>query len=417
MNSDAARALLLRAFEAAVEACQPANVVPAGLPDDEPVRRWVVMAIGKAAYGMASAALPHLTGPVTGMVVTPRGVASQQQLGPLQVIEAGHPVPDERSLAAGRAMLCLAREARAGDHVLFLVSGGGSSLLCAPVCGVSAARKQDINRFLVLSGAPIDRINIVRSALSRVKGGRLAAAAAAKGASLSTIVISDVVGDDSSLVASGPSIASDHSPHVAIEILRQYAYAVDEELETAILRATQSVAVPHGVKVAASNADALRAAESVLRAAGFFVVSLGDAVSGDAAATGRLHAKLAKEILASGKRVAILSGGELTVRVTNPNGRGGPNLEYLAALALTLPANAPITALACDTDGLDGSGGSAGGIATGSCMAALSREGLNPHVLLAANRSHDIFAASQGLVVVGPTGTNVNDMRIILIHP
>lgn len=417
MTGDAARALLLRAFEAAVGACQPAHVVPRALPDDKPAGRWLVMAIGKAAKGMASAALPRLTGEVTGLVVAPRAATDRPELGPLRLIAAGHPTPDAGSIAAGREILALAKSARGEDHALFLVSGGGSSLLCAPIPGVSAARKQDINRFLLLSGAPIEEINRVRTALSMIKGGRLAAAAAERGASLTTIVISDVVGDDPSLVASGPSVSSNQTPAAAAGILRRYGYAVDHDLETAMLRAAPPVAVPHEVKVVASNADALRAAEAVLRDAGADVLSLGDAVAGDAAATGALHAKLAKKILAGGQRVAILSGGELTVHVTNPSGRGGPNLVYLAAFALALPDGAPITALACDTDGLDGCGGHAGGIATGSSMGAARRAGLDPPSLLAANRSYDLFAALQDLIVIGPTGTNVNDIRIILVEP
>lgn len=416
MTADACRALLLAAFQAGVDACLPSRVVPQALPKTYVTGRRLIIAIGKAAPGMAAAALAHSSGEVIGLVVAPPGSADGNDLGGLRLVEAGHPVPDFQSLVAGCQAIELARTARPTDEVLFLISGGGSALLCAPIAGVSAAQKQDVNRFLVLSGAPIAEINRVRSALSRVKGGRLAAIAGATGARLRTLIISDVVGDDPALVASAPSICSDQNAADAIGVLRRYGYPVDRGLEQAIRNAVPTTRASHPVRVLASNADALNAVCKTLAQGGVEPVNLGDEVDGDASTVGRSHAEIVRGFVQQRERKAIVSGGELTVRVGNRAGRGGPNLEYLAGLGLALPPKTPVIALACDSDGIDGSGPHAGGILTGESLSFARQAGHEPDVLLASNKSFDLFSAIQGLVVTGQTGTNVNDVRIILVN-
>lgn len=407
----ALRDQLLSIFTAGVAAASAPAALARLLPTTCPAGRTIVLGCGKAAAAMAEVAAMHLPGEVTGCVVTRFGHGVRGDTRGIDVIEASHPVPDAASLAAGQRMRALAARARAGDRVIFLISGGGSALLVDPLDGLSLADKARINGHLVRSGAPIADINCVRRHLSQVKGGRLAAAAALAGADMHSFIISDVVGDDPAIVASGPSIASPFEPEQALAVLERSGWPVDAALAGLVRGGGAASAPLHPVHVIANAATALDAATAAAEQLGWKVFRLGDDLDGDAAATGRRHAALALEHASQNVPCLLVSGGELTVTVRNPDGRGGPNLEYLAGMIAELPATASVSALACDSDGIDGSEDNAGGwfgAATRAPAAACE-------AALAANRTYNLFAEVGGLVVTGPTRTNVNDIRLIAV--
>ncbi len=398
-------------FMAGVEAASAPAALAGRLPVAPARGRTIVLGCGKAAAAMAEVAAAHLPGDVTGCVVTRVGHGARAPTGGIAVIEASHPVPDAASLAAGRRIRELAATAQAGDRVVFLISGGGSSLLVDPIPGLSLAAKAAINDHLVKSGTPIADINCVRRHLSQVKGGRLAAAAAAAAGDMHSFVISDVVGDDPAVVASGPSIASPFEPERALAILSDSGCAVDDALAAMIRAAAPPPAPPHPVHVIADARTALEAASATAVARGWTVIRIGDDLDGDAAATGRAHAALALRHAAAGARCLLVSGGELTVTVRNRGGRGGPNLEYLTALMGALPEGAPVAALACDSDGIDGSEDNAGGFFDARTRAPA----MDCQAALAAHCTHDLFARLGGLIVTGPTRTRVNEIRRIAV--
>ncbi len=407
------RPMLEGYFRAGVAAASAWRCLPPLLPKGRPAGRTIVLGCGKAAAEMAAVVHRHGEGPVSGCVVTRHGHGTPHDTGAIAVIEAGHPVPDAASGEAGRRIRALAAEATAGDRVIFLISGGGSALLCDPLPGLSLEEKARITRHLVGSGIAIDRINLVRRHLSQVKGGRLAAAAAAAAAAddMHTFMISDVVGDDPAAVASGPSIAGPFMPETVLDILARSGWPTAPALAAAIRGAIPVPARAHPVHVVARAHDALNCIAASAAQDGWNVVRIGDELEGDAAQTGQAHARLAQDLAARGGRHLLLSGGELTVTVRAPGGRGGPNLEYLAGLMAHLPASAPIAALAGDTDGIDGTQDNAGGYFDAACRADMA----DCTAALAANRTHDLFAAFGGLVITGPTRTNVNDIRMIAI--
>lgn len=391
--------------------CSAETTLPAALPTGN-AGRTLVLGAGKAAASMAAVAAARLPGDVSGCVVTRVGHGSSRYTGAIRVVEASHPVPDDHGRAAALEILELAKSARAGDRVIFLMSGGGSSLLCLPCDGVTLETKRAITSHLLKSGAPIADINQVRKSLSKVKGGRLADAASA--AELHTFIISDVVGDDPAMVASGPSIYSPPDPHSALRILDTHGYPVGDALRAAMLANVQLRPAPHPVHVLTTNDDALRAIATACAQLGFTPVVLAG-VEGMAREVGRVHAEQALAYAASGRRTALISGGELTVRVRNDRGRGGPNLEYLAALALRLNGAPGIVALAGDSDGIDGSEDNAGGLVSPTTLERARARGLDAATLLDANDTYALFAALDDLVITGPTLTNVNDIRVILI--
>ncbi len=409
-----ARSLLEQAFAAGVTAASPRRCLPSRLPQDSPAGKTIVLAAGKAAAEMAAVAEETLCGDVTGLAVTRYGYATPQPLKRIRLIEAGHPTPDKNSRRAADEMMMIAQRARAEDRVIFLMSGGGSALLCAPIDGVTLAEKSALTKSLVLSGAPISDINFVRAHFSKVKGGRLAALA--RKAQLFTYVISDVVGDDPALVASGPSIAQQFDPARARTMLAQYRIDIPEPMARALERAMAPARADHPAEVVASSRNALDAAGALLKRKGYEVLRLGDALEGEASVIGARHAEEAMRARRSGGKVALISGGELTVTVRNANGRGGPNLEYLAGLMVKLNGVPNIFALAGDTDGVDGSEDNAGGYVDANSLAACHATGVDPAALLCRNCSYDVFAATGGLLVTGPTRTNVNDLRIILVN-
>lgn len=404
------RALLTGYFLAGVSAAGAKSTLPAVLPQSVPVGKNVILGCGKAAAEMAEVAAKHLPGVITGCVVTRHGHGVCRTIAGVAVIEARHPVPDDQSLEAGDRLLELALTAGPGDRVLFLISGGGSSLLCAPAAGITLTEKQAMTDHLVRSGAPIQDINLVRRHLSRVKGGRLAAVAGARGAELLTYVISDVANDDPALIASGPSVAAAFVPEQAIAILEASDWEVDAHIVAAIHANRPPVVPVHPVHMLATNSHALDAVAARARADGWNVINLGERLTGDAAATGKAHAIHAQEMIKQPGNHLLLSGGELTVSGARKDGCGGPNLEYLTGLLSALDPSAAIAAFAGDTDGIDGSEDNAGGYidaawaAHADCAQAL-----------ASNRTYDLFKSLGGLIMTGPTRTNVNDIRMIAV--
>jgi hydroxypyruvate reductase len=405
------RELLTDYFVSAIAKVGPRATLPAALPSDRPIGKTILLGYGKAAAEMALVACEVLKGEVKGCVVTRHGHGVDLSLTGVEMIEARHPVPDTHGVAAAKRMLDLAASAGPDDRVIFLASGGGSSLLCAPAEGISLAQKQSITDILVRSGLAIKDINLARRHLSRIKGGRLGAIAGARGAQLITYVISDVAGDDPALIASGPSIAAAFEPDAALDVLRQAGIEVSEALERAIHSNHAAQCPAHQIYTLATNADALEHIEVRARADGWTIIDAGRSLSGDASEWGRNHAGLALSYTETPGRHLMLSGGELTVKQAKSDGRGGPNLEYLTALLAELPPDAPIEALAGDTDGIDGTEENAGGY-----MAASMANWDLARAALATNRCYDLFESLGGLIITGPTRTNVNDIRMIAVE-
>ena len=404
------RQILTDYFLAAVAAAGAATTLPGRLPRGVPPGRTFVLGCGKAAAEMARVARAELAGAVSGCVVTRHGHGVADAIPGIEVIEAGHPVPDAAAREAAQAIMALAAQAGPDDRVVFLISGGGSALLCAPAAGLDFAEKQAMTDHLIRSGAPIEHINLVRRHLSRVKGGRLAALAGARGAELYTYLISDVVGDNPALVASGPTIAAPFEPEAAIALLGQYGWDTSEAAQAAIRANMPGAAHLHPVVTLATNRDALDAVHRRASAEGWNVIDLGADLRGEASDAGHDHAARARELIAQPGRHLLISGGELTVAGARADGCGGPNLEYVAGVLSGLAPDDPIAVLAADSDGIDGSEDNAGGFAhAGDAMPeALAKA-------LAAHRTYALFAALGGLVITGPTRTNVNDIRMIAV--
>lgn len=407
------RALLKHLFDFGVSHCQPRRVLPELLPKDAPVGRNVVLGAGKAAAEMAAVAHDHLQGETVGLVVTRYGHGAFSPTGNIEVVEAGHPVPDENSVEAAVRMLALAESTTRDDRVLFMFSGGGSALLCAPIDGVTAQQKQDLTRFLLHSGARIDEINCVRKHLSRIKGGGLAAKAG--DSPMWTYVISDVVGDNPADVASGPSISDASVVDDALKVLAKYGYADQASILDAVCVNSKQRASAHPVHVVATAQTAVDAVAQEAQVNGWTPVVIGVDLEGNASDVGRAHAELALEYRKRNGNFALISGGELTVEVKNPNGRGGPNLEYLTSLMIHLDGAIGIEALACDSDGVDGSEDNAGGFISPTSLVRAASKNIDPSDMLTRNDTYTFFASLDDLVVTGPTRTNINDIRIILV--
>lgn len=395
--------------------------MPAAIRNEPSNGRTLVIAVGKSAAAMTSVACTQLKGELTGLVVTRHGHSGPPHALPpnFEVIEAGHPVPDAESLHAATRALDLAHGLGRGDRLLMLVSGGGSALLTLP--GVTLADKQVVTQALLRSGATIGEINSVRKHLSLIKGGRLAVAAAP--AQVTTLIISDVPGDAPSCVASGPSVADTTTLDEAREVIARYGIAVPASVTTALTDPGNETPPADALGLAGSTVrviavarDALNAARHHAEAQGFKVTDLGDHLQAEARYLGAAHAALARRTAADGQKRVILSGGETTVRVTNPHGHGGRNLEYLLGLAIALDGAAGIHAIACDTDGIDGTEDNAGAIVSPDTLARARALGLDAQAMLDANDAYPFFKALGDLVVTGPTRTNVNDLRAILLH-
>ena len=423
LSSAAPQALLRRMFDAAIASAQPALCLPAYLPEPQSLGqgRLIVVGAGKASAAMARAVEDHWKGPLSGLVVTRYGYAVP--CARIDIVEAAHPVPDAAGQRAAERMLEVVRGLNADDLVLCLISGGGSSLLSLPAPGFTLAHKQEVNRALLTSGASISEMNCVRRHLSAIKGGRLAAAC--HPARVLTLLISDVPGDDPMDIASGPTVADPTTCDDALDVIRRYAISVPPEVME-LLQSGRGESVKPGdarlagteVRMIAAPQMALEAAAAVAREAGYTPYILGDALQGEARDVGKVLAGMALQVAGRGQPVpapcVLLSGGETTVTVRG-NGRGGRNVEWLLAAGIALQGHARIHALAGDTDGVDGQEEIAG-----ACLApdSLSRAwalGLRPMDSLANNDGHGFFAALGDSVVTGPTLTNVNDFRAILI--
>ncbi len=414
------RATLRALLKGAVDTVSAQAAMPRSLPAP-PHGRQVVIAVGKAAAAMAKTAAERSPGPLSGLIVTRYGHLMDGATPPgFEVIEAGHPFPDAASIHAADRALDLARGLGAQDQLLLLLSGGGSALLAAPAPGLTLADKQDVTRSLLRSGATIAEINCVRKHLSRIKGGRLAVAAGR--AKVVTLIISDVPGDDPSFVSSGPSVADHTTLETARDILSKYGITPCAAVVSALndpsneTPPADSLGLAGGeITVIARARDALAGAGEIAANAGFAVTQLGDQLQAEARHLGASHAALARRLAADGSRRAIISGGETTVTVVNPKGRGGRNLEYLLGLAIALDGAPGICVLACDTDGIDGTENAAGAIVVPDTLERARERGLDPLEHLRGNNAFLFFEALGDLVVTGPTLTNVNDFRAILI--
>ncbi len=411
------RALLTRMFRAAVDAASPSLCVPPNLPP-APRGRTVVVGAGKAAAAMAQAVEAHwpAEAPLTGLVVTRyhHGVGVLKRI---EVVEASHPVPDEAGEVAARRMLDIVRGLTPDDMVLCLMSGGASALLALPAPGVQLAHKKAISRALLHSGAAIGEMNCVRKHLSAIKGGRLAQACMP--AQLVTLMISDVPGDDPSVIGSGPTVADTSTLAQARDVLARYGIPTPPAIAARLADADAETPKPGDAAFARSREimvarprDALAAAEAVARAAGVTPVMLGDDIEGEAVDVAR---DMAAQILSSDatRPVVLISGGETTVTVRG-EGRGGRNAEFLLGLAVALGGRAGIYAIACDTDGIDGTEDNAGALLGPDTLSRAAALGLDARAMLANNDGYGFFAALGDLVVTGPTRTNVNDFRAIL---
>jgi glycerate 2-kinase len=407
------RAFLRGLFDVAANAAAPSDCLPPFLPL-VPTGRTIVVGAGKAAAAMAQAVERHWPAAIEGFVVTRYGYGLSCER--IEVVEAAHPVPDVAGVEAAQRALRLVSNLRADDLVLALISGGGSALLAAPAPGITLGDKQAVTRALLKCGASIHEINTVRKHLSAIKGGRLAAAAAP--ARVVTLAISDVPGDDPADIASGPTVADGSTRADALAVLDRYGIEAPDEVRRLLASSASETPknLPVGdVRVIASARSALEAVAMTARAAGTMPLILGDAIEGEARDVARAMTATALFCIDEAPCV-LLSGGETTVTVRG-TGRGGRNAEFLLALALALDGHARVHAIACDTDGIDGTEDNAGAIITPDTLVRAAAAGLDPRAFLADNNAYGFFSALGDLVVTGPTRTNVNDFRAILISP
>lgn len=422
------RALLRNLFDLAVKAAQPAFCLPPHLPAPPPSGRIILLAAGKGAGAMLAVAEKHYreteglgSDRLIGLGVTRHGYA--QATGSLELLEAGHPVPDQTGVDGTRRCMELAREADENDHIVVLLSGGGSANWIAPVPGLSLQDKQDLTKALLKSGARIDEINAVRKHLSEIKGGRLAALATP--AKLTTLAISDVPRDDPAAIASGPTVPDPTTRQQALDICARYRLdlaapvrAALEDPENETLKAGDKAFETSSYILVARPQLSLEAAAKVAEKQGFTPILLGDSLEGEARDVAAEQAAQAMALQAEGRRVVLLSGGELTVTIEG-DGRGGPNQEYALGLAVALKGQPGISALAADTDGTDGGGGAAtdpaGAYVFPDTLARAQATGLDAAVFLRRNDSTGFFEGLSDLLVTGPTFTNVNDFRAIIV--
>jgi len=414
------RALLRRMFQAAIDAAQPALCVPRHLPQP-PLGRLVVIGAGKASAAMARAVEDNWRGELSGLVVTRYGYSVPCRR--IEIVEAAHPVPDAAGLAAAERILKLVQNLHPEDLVLCLISGGASALLVLPLPGLTLQDKQAVNRALLTSGATIREMNCVRRHLSAVKGGRLGAAC--HPAKLITLLISDVPGDDPVDIGSGPTVADPSTCADALAILKRYAIEVPPNVR-GLLESGRGESPKPGdpqlagseIRMIATPQMALEAAANVARQAGVAPLILGDSIEGEARDVGKVMAGIARQVGTHGQPCAapcvLLSGGETTVTV-HGEGRGGRNVEFLLALGIALDGQEGVFAIAGDTDGVDGTEEVAGAYLAPDSLTRALDKGINARSSLANNDGHGFFESIGDAVVTGPTLTNVNDFRAILV--
>lgn len=428
MGGETVRQALTAIFEAVVDAAHPKGTLADHLPKPPEAGRVIVLAAGKAGASMAAAAASFYLGHpgfepsrLTGLAVTRDGYGCDA--GPIDVVEAGHPLPNAAGLAATARILAMAESAGEGDLVLALISGGGSANWLLPRGDITLADKQAVTRALLKSGAGIGEINCIRKHLSQIKGGRLAAAC--RPARLVTLAISDVPGDDPSVIASGPTVPDPTSLADALEIVERRGIVLPDSCRRVLADPSSETPKPGdpifegaSYTMVATPESAMRAGEAKARALGYRPILLATDIEGEARDVARAHAALALESKARGEKLAIISGGELTVTIRG-EGRGGPNQEYALALAIALAGEPSIAALAADTDGTDGGTGlasdPAGAFALPDTLQRARDKDIDPEAFLATNDSTSFFEAIGDLCSPGPTYTNVNDCRIILV--
>ncbi|WP_194724189.1 glycerate kinase type-2 family protein [Noviherbaspirillum malthae] len=415
------RQLLLDMYAAAVGAVSADKCLPAFLPKPSPNGRTLVIGAGKGAAAMAKAVEDHWEGEIGGLVVTRYGHGADCRK--IEVVEAAHPVPDEAGRRAAGRMMEMVQGLTENDLVLCLISGGGSALLALPGEGITLEQKQAVNKALLKSGANISEMNCVRKHFSAIKGGRLALACAP--ARVVTLLISDVPGDDPGVIASGPTLPDPTTCEQALAILRKYGIEVPDNMLQTLTSGAGETPKPDDPRFArnshhviATAQQALEAAADVARAAGITPCILSDEMEGEARDVGMVHAALARQVALRGqpfqKPCVIISGGETTVTVRG-KGRGGRNAEFLLSFATALNGLPDVHAIACDTDGIDGSEDNAGAIYQPDSVSRAEQLGKRARAMLDNNDGYGFFDALGDLVVTGPTRTNVNDFRAILI--
>lgn len=414
------RALLRELFDTAVAAVSPGQCLPPQLPPP-PKGRTVVIGAGKAAASMAQSVEAHWQGELSGLVVTRYGHGAP--CARIEVVEAAHPVPDAAGQQAAQRMVEMVKGLSADDLVLCLISGGGSALLAAPAPGLTLADKQAVNKALLRSGANIGEMNCVRKHLSALKGGRLALQCAP--ARVETLLISDIPGDDPTLIASGPTLPDATTCADALAVIDKYGIEVPAAVRAHLESGAGETPKPgdarfegHRSVTLATAQQALEAAAARARALGIEAHILSDCIEGEAREVALVHAALARQVAQRGqpwrKPCVLLSGGETTVTVRG-NGRGGRNAEFLLSLAVALDGLPGVHAIAADTDGIDGSEDNAGALLSPDTLTRAAERGVSARACLADNDGYGFFAALDDLIVTGPTRTNVNDFRAMLI--
>jgi glycerate 2-kinase len=418
------REMLRAMFDAAVAAAVPALCIPKFLPN-KPKGRTIVIGAGKASAAMAQALEQNWEGKLEGIVVTRYGHAVP--CSQIEIIEAAHPVPDDAGTKAAARMLQMMQGLTADDLVIALISGGGSSLLCLPADGITVEEKRAVNKALLQSGAPIKEMNCVRKHLSKIKGGRLAAAA--HPARVVSLIISDVPGDDLASVASGPTVPDPTNFVQARDIIARYNINVPHSVTAHLLKAEHETPKPGDqllsraeAHLIASPQKSLEAAATVAKKAGFTPIILGDAIEGESRELGIMMSGIAQQVRMfsqpSPPPCAIISGGETTVTIKdgNQSGKGGRNVEFLLSLAIKLNSSKNIAALAADTDGIDGACEVAGAIIDDSTLQRARSLRLDPQDFLHRHDAHTFFERVDDQIITGPTLTNVNDLRVILVR-
>ena len=403
------------------------TALKAAMPEDKfkfvpekPPGKLIVLGAGKAAASMASEFEKSYDFPIEGIVITRYGHYTKTKF--VKVIEASHPVPDQAGLDATRKLFNLAKSTTDQDHVVFLISGGASSLLSLPLDGITFKEKQRISSELLMSGAPIDEMNIVRRSLSQIKGGRLAEVIYPS--KITTYMISDIPGDDPSYIGSGPTIQATGKNEDSIAILRKYKINISPKIEEIILHHTLPKLIDQPMHMISTPMMALKAAARTAEIEGYIPIILSDSLEGEASIEGRKMAKLALDIQKNKKfndiylkkPILLLSGGETTVTVKG-NGRGGRNSEFMLSMAIALKGNKNIDALAIDTDGIDGVEDNAGAYISSNTLNKAKSNNLNPLDYLMNNDAYSFFEAIGDLIITSPTLTNVNDFRAVLIRP
>ncbi|MDF1601842.1 glycerate kinase [Mesorhizobium sp. YIM 152430] len=415
------RALFTSIFSAAVDAADPQRIIRDYLPV-RPKGRTVVIGAGKGSAQMARALERAWDGPLEGLVVTRYGYGCDCER--IEIIDAAHPVPDEAGLKAGQRLLATVENLTTDDLVIALISGGGSALLPAPPAGLTLADEIAVNEALLASGAPISAMNTIRKHVSAIKGGRLAAAA--HPARVVSLIVSDIPGDNPAHVASGPTVPDAATRTDALSVVETYRLNLPDAVMAHIRSSAADAPMPddpgfagNELRIIASAGISLDAAVAEARRHGIEAVILSDAIEGEAREVGKVHAAIAREIALRdrpfARPVLILSGGETTVTIAQKGGRGGRNTEFLLSLALGIEGLPGVHAFAADTDGIDGSEDNAGAFADGTTATRLRAMGHDPRGLLARHDAWAAFEALGDLFTPGPTGTNVNDLRAILV--